>query len=103
MAGLFYVSSMFIGTVVYRYSTGYARLVDVQRLVAAVGVFGLVGCYVNYVHYTDLNDADLFTFQGATIAWSIAYLFFFGGVRDAAASGSRARSSGSGASATRCT
>ena len=77
MAGLFYVSSMFIGTVVYRYSTGYARLFDVQALVVAVGVFGLIGCYVNYVHFTDLNDADPFTFQGATIAWSIAYLFFF--------------------------
>jgi len=34
MAGLFYVSSMFLGTVVYRYSTGDARLVDVQALVA---------------------------------------------------------------------
>jgi peptidoglycan/LPS O-acetylase OafA/YrhL len=78
MAGLFYVSSMFIGTVVYRYSVGYARLVDVQLLVAAIGVFGLVGCYVNYVHYTDLNGGDVFTFQGATIAWSIAYVFFFG-------------------------
>jgi peptidoglycan/LPS O-acetylase OafA/YrhL len=77
MAGLFYVSSMFIGTVVYRYSTGYARLFDVQVLVAAIGIFGLVGCYVNYVHFTDRNDADLFTFQGATIAWSIAYVFFF--------------------------
>jgi peptidoglycan/LPS O-acetylase OafA/YrhL len=78
MAGLFYVSSMFIGTVVFRYSTGDARLIDVQRLVAAVGVFGLVGCYVNYVHFTDLNDSDPFTFWGAAIAWSVAYLFFFG-------------------------
>lgn len=78
MAGFFYVSSMFIGTVVYRYSTGYARLVDVQRLVAAVAVFGLVGCFVNYVHFTDLNDSDPFTFWGAAIAWSLAYLFFFG-------------------------
>jgi peptidoglycan/LPS O-acetylase OafA/YrhL len=78
MAGLFYVASMFIGTVVYRYSVGHARLVDVQRLVAAVGVFGLVGCYVNYVHYTDNNGGDVFTFQGATVAWSIAYVFFFG-------------------------
>jgi peptidoglycan/LPS O-acetylase OafA/YrhL len=78
MAGLFYVSSMFIGTVVYRYSIGSARLVDVQALVVAVGLFGLVGCYVNYVHFTDLNDSDPFTFRGATIAWSIAYLFFFG-------------------------
>ena len=79
MAGLFYVSSMFIGTVVYRYSVGYARrLVDVQWLVAAVTLFGLVGSYVNYVHFTDLNDSDPFTFWGATIAWSLAYLFFFG-------------------------
>jgi peptidoglycan/LPS O-acetylase OafA/YrhL len=78
MAGLFYVSSMFIGTVVYRYSTGHARLVDVKALVAAVALFGLVGCFVNYVHYHDLNDSDPFTFWGATIAWSVAYLFFFG-------------------------
>jgi peptidoglycan/LPS O-acetylase OafA/YrhL len=78
MAGLFYVSSMFIGTVVYRYSTGHARRTDVSALVAAVAVFGLVGSYVNYVHYQDLNDVDPFTFRGATIAWSIAYLFFFG-------------------------
>jgi peptidoglycan/LPS O-acetylase OafA/YrhL len=77
MAGLFYVSSMFLGTVVYRYSTGYARLVDVQRLVAAISVFALVGCYVNYVHFTDLNDSDPFTFWGAAIAWSVAYAFFF--------------------------
>jgi peptidoglycan/LPS O-acetylase OafA/YrhL len=78
MAGLFYVPSMFIGTVVYRYSTGHARLVDVQALIAAVAVFGVIGCYVNYVHFTDLNDSDPFTFWGATIAWSVAYLFFFG-------------------------
>ena len=78
MAGLFYVSSMFVGTVVYRYSTGDARLVDAQALVAAIAMFGLVGCYVNYVHFTDLNDSDPFTFWGAAIAWSVAYLFFFG-------------------------
>ena len=78
MAGLFYVSSMFIGTVVYRYSTGYARRADVSALVGAAALLGLVGSYVNYVHFTDLNDADPFTFRGATIAWSIAYLFFFG-------------------------
>jgi peptidoglycan/LPS O-acetylase OafA/YrhL len=78
MAGLFYVSSMFVGTVVYRYSIGLARLVDVQALIVAVTVFGLVGCWVNYVHFTDLNDSDPFTFWGATIAWSVAYLFFFG-------------------------
>jgi peptidoglycan/LPS O-acetylase OafA/YrhL len=78
MAGLFYVSSMFIGTVVYRYSTGTARLVDVSRLVMAITFFGLVGSFVNYVHFTDLNDSDPFTFWGATIAWSLAYLFFFG-------------------------
>jgi peptidoglycan/LPS O-acetylase OafA/YrhL len=77
MAGLFYVSSMFLGTVVYRYSVGAARLVDVQMLVAAIALFGLVGCYVNYVHFTDLNDSDPFTFWGAAIAWSVAYAFFF--------------------------
>jgi Predicted acyltransferases len=78
MAGLFYVSSMFVGTVVYRYSVGHARLFDVQSLVAAIALFGLVGCYVNYVHFTDINDTDPFTFWGAAIAWSFAYLFFFG-------------------------
>jgi peptidoglycan/LPS O-acetylase OafA/YrhL len=78
MAGLFYVSSMFVGTVVYRYSTGYARLVDVQRLIVAITLLGLVGSFVNYVHFTDLNDSDPFTFWGATIAWSLAYVFFFG-------------------------
>jgi peptidoglycan/LPS O-acetylase OafA/YrhL len=77
MAGLFYISSMFLGTVVYRYSVGHARLFDVQALVIAITVFGLIGCYVNYVHFTDLNDSDPFTFWGATIAWSLAYLFFF--------------------------
>jgi peptidoglycan/LPS O-acetylase OafA/YrhL len=78
MAGLFYVSSMFLGTAVYRYSTGDARLADVQRLIAAITLFGLIGCYVNYVHFTDINDSDPFTFWGAAIAWSLAYLFFFG-------------------------
>jgi peptidoglycan/LPS O-acetylase OafA/YrhL len=77
MAGLFYVSSMFLGTVVYRYSVGLARHVDVQLLVAAITAFALLGSYVNYVHFTDHNDADPFTFWGATIGWSLAYVFFF--------------------------
>jgi peptidoglycan/LPS O-acetylase OafA/YrhL len=77
MAGLFYVTSMFLGTVVYRYSVGVARLVDVQVLIAAVTVFAIIGCYVNYVHFTDLNDSDPFTFWGAIIGWSLAYVFFF--------------------------
>ena len=79
MAGLFYVSSMFIGTVVYRYSIGLRapRRRAAPRRRDHVVRRSSARC-VNYVHFTDLNDSDPFTFWGATIAWSLAYLFFFG-------------------------
>ena len=79
MAALFYVTSMFVGTVTYRWTIGEARSADLVAVVGATAVLGTVGSWINYVHFTDDEGGFApFTLKGAGLPWLLAYLCFFG-------------------------
>lgn len=77
MAAMFYILSMFVGTVFYRYYSRSVTKSQVVKLLVAVSGVAIAGTYVNYVLYTKAATAE-YTFLSVTTPWAIGYAFFLG-------------------------
>jgi len=77
MAAIFYILSMFVGTVLYRYYSKVVTKRQVIQLLFTVFCVAVVGVYINYVLYKKLNG-DNYTFTSVIASWTAGYAFFLG-------------------------
>lgn len=78
MAAIFYILSMFVGTVLYRYSLKVITKRQVVQLLLAVCCVAAAGIYINYVLYKKADSTELFTFPAVMAPWTTGYIFFLG-------------------------
>jgi peptidoglycan/LPS O-acetylase OafA/YrhL len=76
MAGLFYLLTLLIGTVIYRH---FAGSVSGRALCALLGFVWLTTCMEIYCNYVVIKKADVgeqFTLWAVLLPWSVAYILF---------------------------
>lgn len=78
MAAMFYILSMFVGTVFYRYYSKVVTKRQVVQLLVAVCCIAVAGIYINYVLYKKGDDIEHFTFLAVVAPWATGYAFFLG-------------------------
>lgn len=78
MAAMFYILSMFFGTVLYRYYAGVVKKRQVIQLLVAVFCVAVAGVYINYVFYQKGAGEHHYSFLAAMLPWTMGYAFFLG-------------------------
>jgi peptidoglycan/LPS O-acetylase OafA/YrhL len=78
MAAMFYILSMFVGTVLYRCYSKVVTKRQVVQLLVAVFCVAVAGIYINYVLYQKGAGEDHYTFLSVLTAWVMGYAFFLG-------------------------
>jgi peptidoglycan/LPS O-acetylase OafA/YrhL len=79
MLGLFALTTMFFGTVVYRWVNGECSTRTMAALLGALAIVSAAGALINYDRFPKISG-DHFTFMAASLPWLVAYLLFFGAV-----------------------
>lgn len=74
----FYLATLFVGTVLYRWSEGDVSTRAAGALLTAVGVVGALTTWVSYDHFGVEEAGKQFAFAGAFLPWLAAYACFLG-------------------------
>ena len=76
MAEIFYFSSLFVGTSLYRYVYKKISMAFLLKLLTGFAISTMAGIYVNYVMYKTTRSDEHFTFIAVAAPWFLAYAFF---------------------------
>ncbi len=76
MAGLFYLLTLLIGTVVYRHFAGSVSGRALCGLLSFVWLTTCIEIYCNYVVIKKADVGEQFTLWAVLLPWSVAYIFF---------------------------
>lgn len=76
MAGLFYVLSLFVGTLIYRRSVSSINAQSLRTVLVALLGLIIVGVYLNYTLLKKANSPELFDFPAVAGPWVLGYVIF---------------------------
>ena len=78
LAGMFYLTSMFVGTLLFRHFSGRVSAARVLRLLSTLAVVTALAIALNYVIYKKGDPDDQFGYFAVAAPWAAAYAFFIG-------------------------